>query len=111
MGEGGFGAVFKVQEKERKNHIYAAKMIFDDVKDKEEKVKEFRGKNIIKILYHYMDKEEDFYMIIMELSSVGDLGKLIGTQNKKAQHPKALSCIGGCYRTRTCDPLHVKQVL
>ena len=83
LGEGGFGAVFKVQEKERKNHIYAAKMIFDDVKDKEEKVKEFRGKNIIKILYHYMDKEEDFYMIIMELSSVGDLEKLIGTQNKK----------------------------
>jgi serine/threonine protein kinase len=83
LGEGGFGAVFKVQEKERKNHIYAAKMIFDDVKDKEEKVKEFRGKNIIKILYHYMDKEEDFYMIVMELSSIGDLEKLIGTQNKK----------------------------
>lgn len=30
-----------------------------------------------------MDKEEDFYMIVMELSSIGDLEKLIGTKNKK----------------------------
>ena len=83
LGEGGFGAVFKVQEKERKNHIYAAKMIFDDVKDKEEKVKEFRGKNIIKIVYEYFDEQEDFYMIVMELSSFGSLYQLIGKKGIK----------------------------
>ena len=83
LGKGGFGAVFKVQEKNKKNNIYAAKLIFDDAKNKREKVKEFRGKNIIKIVYEYFDEQEDFYMIVMELSSFGSLYQLIGKKGSK----------------------------
>ena len=83
LGKGGFGAVFKVREENKKNNIYTAKLIFDDAKNKIEKVKEFRGKNIIKIVYEYFGEKEDFYMIVMELSSFGSLYQLIGKKGIK----------------------------
>ena len=88
LGKGGFGAVFKVREENKKNNIYAAKLIFDDAKNKKEKVKEFRGKNIIKIVYEYFDEQEDFYMIVMELSSFGSLYQLIGKKGIKGHLTK-----------------------
>ena len=83
LGSGGFGTVFKVRDKNRKNNIFAAKIIFDDVKYKRELVKEFRGKNIIKIIKEKIDEQEDFYIIVMELSSFGNLYDFIGLKGKK----------------------------
>ncbi len=76
LGSGGFGSVFKVRKINNKNLIFAAKVIKGEINEIKEKVTEFRGKNIIKINSEIVDKDNKLYIIIMELSEIGHIGKL-----------------------------------
>ena len=76
LGSGGFGSVFKVKKINNKNFIFAAKVIKGEINEIKEKVTEFRGKNIIKINSEIVDKDNKLYIIIMELSEIGHIGKL-----------------------------------
>ena len=76
LGSGYFGSVFEVRKIDNKNFVFAAKVIFGKIAEIREKVKEFRGINIIKINLEIIDEINEIYIIIMELSSMGHLGKL-----------------------------------
>jgi serine/threonine protein kinase len=72
IGSGGFGVVSKVK-KDKKS--YAIKVMFPNEKNKvyPELVKEFRGKNLVKILYEKYPEDQNYYFYVMELSSIGSL--------------------------------------
>ena len=74
IGFGGFGAVVKVK---KDNRYYAAKFIFpkDNKQISKEKVKDFRGRNLVKILNARGDGI-NYYMYVMELSYIGDVSKI-----------------------------------
>ena len=74
IGFGGFGVVVIVR---KDNRYYAAKFIFpkDNKKISEEKVKDFRGRNLVKILNARGDGI-NYYMYVMELSYIGDVTKI-----------------------------------
>ena len=76
LGSGFFGSVFEVRKIDNKNFVFAAKVIFGKIAKIREKVKEFRGINIIKINLEIIDEINEIYIIIMELSAMGHLGKL-----------------------------------
>ena len=76
LGSGYFGSVFEVRKMDNKNFVFAAKVIFGKIAEIREKVKEFRGINIIKINLEIIDEINEIYIIIMELSAMGHLGKL-----------------------------------
>ena len=76
MGKGAFGQVFKVRHKNRKNIVYAAKVILKDVENNKERIRDFRGRNIIKINKDYEGSGNSYYMYLMEVSNFGNLGKL-----------------------------------
>ena len=76
IGGGGFGLVAEVMKNGR---IYALKLILPtkDRKIKEELVREFRGRNIVKII---QEKKKDtnkkkYYLYVMEPSFIGSLNK------------------------------------
>ena len=80
IGHGGFGSVSEV---EKNGKHFAMKIILDSNKNddyKEELVKEFRGKNIVKIMFYYIGQpkqtNEKYYFYIMERSYIGELRKL-----------------------------------
>ena len=83
IGKGGMGYVCKVS---KDNHIYALKIILpkDDRYFKKELVKEFRGKNLIKILIEKEGnlKNEHYYSYVMEFSNLGDIYRIIEGLNK-----------------------------
>ena len=84
-GKGGFGFVNEVQKDDR---TYAFKIVFPIEKKnskgeliekilKTELVKEFRGRNLIKILQEGKGtyNNEDYYFYVMEFSCLGDINK------------------------------------
>ena len=88
IGSGSYGSVIKV---EKDNKKYAMKVIRADSKNKirPEKVREFRGKNLVKILKEKLketkketEKEKEreigknFYYYVMELSFIGSLSDI-----------------------------------
>ena len=74
IGFGGFGVVVIVK---KDNRYYAAKFIFpkDNKQISKEKVKDFRGRNLVKILNARGDGI-NYYMYVMELSYIGDVTKI-----------------------------------
>ena len=72
IGSGGFGVVLKVKKDKK---LYAIKVMFPNEKNKvyPELVKEFRGKNLVKILYEKYPEDQNYYFYVMELSSIGSL--------------------------------------
>ena len=76
LGKGGYGTVFEVRDKKNEKMTYAAKVIIVDSEDIKKIVKEFRGVNIIKINKEIETEDKKIYIIIMELSTMGDLTKL-----------------------------------
>ena len=74
IGFGGFGVVVIVK---KDNRYYAAKFIFpkDNKQISKEKVKDFRGRNLVKILNARGDGI-NYYMYVMELSYIGDVSKI-----------------------------------
>ena len=76
LGKGGYGTVFEVRDKKNEKMTYAAKVIIVDSDDIKKIVKEFRGVNIIKINKEIETEDKKIYIIIMELSTMGDLTKL-----------------------------------
>ena len=76
LGKGGYGTVFEVRDKKNEKMTYAAKVIIVDSDDMKKIVKEFRGVNIIKINKEIETEDKKIYIIIMELSTMGDLTKL-----------------------------------
>ena len=74
IGFGGFGVVVIVK---KDNRYYAAKFIFpkDNKPISKEKVKDFRGRNLVKILNARGDGI-NYYMYVMELSYIGDVTKI-----------------------------------
>jgi len=82
IGIGGFGVVLKVK-KDKKS--YAIKVMFPDEKNKlcTELVKEFRGKNLVKILYENLPEDKKYYFYVMELSSIGSLSDFHKYLDKK----------------------------
>ena len=74
IGFGGFGVVVIVR---KDNRYYAAKFIFpkDNKQISKEKVKDFRGRNLVKILNARGDGI-NYYMYVMELSYIGDVTKI-----------------------------------
>ena len=76
LGKGGYGTVFEVRDKKNEKMTYAAKVIIVDSDDMKKIVKEFRGVNIIKINKEIETEDKKMYIIIMELSTMGDLTKL-----------------------------------
>ena len=74
IGFGGFGVVVIVR---KDNRYYAAKFIFpkDNKPISKEKVKDFRGRNLVKILNARGDGI-NYYMYVMELSYIGDISKI-----------------------------------
>ena len=76
LGKGGYGTVFEVRDKKNEKMTYAAKVIILDGEDIKKIVKEFRGVNIIKINKEIETEDKKIYIIIMELSTMGDLTKL-----------------------------------
>ena len=76
LGKGGYGTVFEVRDKKNEKMTYAAKVIIVDSEDIKKIVKEFRGVNIIKINKEIETENKKIYIIIMELSTMGDLTKL-----------------------------------
>ena len=88
IGSGSYGSVIKV---EKDNKKYAMKVIRADTENKirPEKVREFRGKNLVKILKEKLketkketEKEKEreigknFYYYVMELSFIGSLSDI-----------------------------------
>ena len=74
IGEGGFGSV---KEVEKKGKHFAIKVMIKKANEEKvitEKVKEFRGPNIVKIMFEKI-KEENYYLYVMEHSYIGDLSK------------------------------------
>ena len=74
IGVGGFGAV---KEVEKKGKHFAIKVMIKKANEEKvitEKVKEFRGPNIVKIMFEKI-KEENYYLYVMEHSYIGDLSK------------------------------------
>ena len=82
IGSGGFGVVLKVKKDKK---LYAIKVIFPDEKNKlcTELVKEFRGKNLVKILYEKYPEDQNYYFYVMELSSIGSLSDFHKYLDKK----------------------------
>ena len=82
IGSGGFGVVLKVKKDKK---LYAIKVIFPDEKNKlcTELVKEFRGKNLLKILYEKLPEDKKYYFYVMELSSIGSLSDFHKYLDKK----------------------------
>ena len=82
IGVGGFGVVLKVKKDKK---LYAIKVIFPDEKNKlcTELVKEFRGKNLVKILYEKYPEDQNYYFYVMELSSIGSLSDFHKYLDKK----------------------------
>ena len=82
IGSGGFGVVSKVK-KDKKS--YAIKVMFPNEKNKvyPELVKEFRGKNLVKILYEKYPEDQNYYFYVMELSSIGSLSDFHKYLDKK----------------------------
>ena len=76
LGKGGYGTVFEVRDKKNEKMTYAAKVIIVDSDDIKKIVKEFRGVNIIKINKEIETEDKKIYIVIMELSTMGDLTKL-----------------------------------
>ena len=76
LGKGGYGTVFEVRDKKNEKMTYAAKVIIVDGEDIKKIVKEFRGVNIIKINKEIETEDKKIYIVIMELSTMGDLTKL-----------------------------------
>lgn len=74
IGFGGFGVVVIVK---KDNRYYAAKFIFpkDNKIISEEKIKEFRGRNLVKILNKRGDGI-NYYMYVMELSYIGNISNI-----------------------------------
>ena len=92
IGSGGYGDVVKVRDKT--GRIYAMKIIVGKNEEKViEKVKEFRGKNIIKINYEFIKHNEYYfkkrtydiyiYIYLMEYSDKGDFDKFIQKYHNK----------------------------
>ncbi|KAK8864991.1 hypothetical protein M9Y10_010519 [Tritrichomonas musculus] len=95
IGEGGFGHIYQIKDKNSDNY-YAAKvldfMIDDDAKDSEEALHLFREINLMSLLnhpsilrfieYHPRNIEDDpFPTIIMELATNGSLRDIIELEN------------------------------
>ena len=76
IGGGGFGLVAEVMKNGR---IYALKLILPtkDKKIKEELVREFRGRNIVKIIQEKKKEtnKKKYYLYVMEPSFIGSLQK------------------------------------
>lgn len=76
IGSGGFGCIM-LGTKEGDGKVYAIKICIPDpkrnIKLRKEMVDQFRGRNIVKIFYHSLNDKEEYYIIIMELSYIGDL--------------------------------------
>lgn len=72
VGKGGFGAVYKVQNTKNNHLVYAAKILTKDVSNNKEPIKDFRGKNIVKI-NNEIDGGDEYYIYIMEYSRFGNL--------------------------------------
>ena len=88
LGRGGFGDVYKVRKKNDKRSIFAAKIIWGySYKSKEKKLK-FRGVNIININREIIDEDNEIYILIMELSYIGNLGKLNNNKFEKLYNEK-----------------------
>ena len=82
IGSGGFGVVLKVKKDKK---LYAIKVMFPNEKNKvyPELVKEFRGKNLVKILYEKYPEDQNYYFYVMELSSIGSLSDFHKYLDKK----------------------------
>ena len=76
VGKGGFGDVYKVQNTKNNHLVYAAKILTKDVSNNKEPIKDFRGKNIVKI-NNEIDGGDEYYIYMMEYSRYGNLKKFI----------------------------------
>ena len=85
LGKGGYGTVFEVRDKKHEKMTYAAKVIIVDGEDIKKIVKEFRGVNIIKINKEIETEDKKIYIVIMELSTMGDLTKLYFKEGKDGE--------------------------
>ena len=87
-GEGGFGEIRKIISK-KNNKEYSLKIISPRKESKpiKEPIKEFRGKNIIKIIAEKIC-ENNYYVYIMEYSPRGDLERFIKDFYKKDKENK-----------------------
>ena len=89
LGKGGYGSVYKIQEKTN-NTIYAFKLICCDKEDSSTKLEEnisYRGPNIVKIINQGNDKYDYYY--IMECSEIGSV-KLLKKYLEKEENNRIL---------------------
>ena len=86
LGEGGFGAVFRIRDKRVFNE-YVLKMISKQKTEKKyfDKEKNFllkvKGTNIVKLIDYYEDNKSDYYYFVFEKME-GDLQQLLDTKYK-----------------------------
>ena len=78
VGEGGFGCVMRGKKEEKDSIEYGIKIVISERNNEisKEIIREFRGRNIIKIYYEDLNMDEQYYIYIMELSYIGDLKHL-----------------------------------